>query len=114
MSATAACFRLAAYSYKLMMRLAPDVTVGEDAVTGEAGRGEVLPCTCEVDSRSEGECAPCWLEVVVLFAMMTEVPLIGRKGDCAMPVGWREHVMMGARGVCVPDTTVRDSSSVGV
>ena len=65
---------------------------------GEAGRGEVLPCTCEVDSRSEGECAPCWLEVAVLFAMMTEVPLIGRKGECAMPVGWRKHVMVGARG----------------
>ena len=94
LSAAAACFRLAAYSYKLMMRLAPDVTVGEDAVTGEAGRGEVLPCTCEVDSRSEGECAPCWLEVAVLFAMMTEVPLIGREKECARPVGGCVHVII--------------------
>ena len=49
-----------------------------------------------------------------MLAMVTEVPLIRREGECARPVGWREHVMMGARGVCVPDTTVRDSSSVGV
>ena len=59
------------------MSFVPDLTCGEEVVMGEAGRGEVLPCTCEVDSRSEGVCEPCWLGVVLL-AMMAEVPLIGK------------------------------------
>lgn len=112
MRAAAACLLLAVHS-SMLMRLMLGATSEAGVVGDEVGRDEVLPCTCGEDSRPEGECEPCWLGVALL-AMVTEVPLIRREGECARPVGWREHVMMGARGVCVPDTTVRDSSSVGV
>ena len=82
----------------MLMRLMLGATSEAGVVGDEVGRDEVLPCTCEEDSRSEGECEPCWLGVALL-AMVTGVPLIRKEGECARPVGRCAHVIMSARDV---------------